>query len=273
LNQINASIVLYHNKKEQIEKVINSFLNTNLSVKLYLIDNSSDDNLSDLTKLDKRIEYIYNNKNLGYGAGHNIGLKKSMELKIPYHIVLNPDLIFDNKVISELYNYMDDNNNIGNIMPKILYPNGENQFLAKLLPTPFDWIGRRFLPNKWTQNHTNKFELRYTNYDNIMNVPFLSGCFMFLRVEAIKKVGLFDENIFMYMEDIDLNRRIHSKFETIYYPYCSIFHEYERGAHKNWKLFRTSIESSIKYFNKWGWFFDKERDKMNKKILKDTNYE
>jgi len=106
-----------------------------------------------------------------------------------------------------------------------------------------------------------------------MNVPFLSGCFMFFRTQVLKDIGLFDENIFMYMEDIDINRRIHAKYKTIYYPNVSVYHEYERGSHKNLRLLRISIESSIKYFNKWGWFFDKQRNIMNNKILEDTHYE
>jgi GT2 family glycosyltransferase len=270
---VNASIVLYHNKREQLIKVIDSFLGTQLDVVLYLIDNSADDTLKDLASLDSRIIYIFNNANVGYGAGHNVALAKSIEEGVAYHVVLNPDLFFESKIIDNLYNYMQEHPEVGNIMPKILYPDGENQYLAKLLPTPLDWILRRFLPAKYTKGITEKFELRYTGYDEIMNVPFLSGCFMFFRVDALKDVGLFDESIFMYMEDIDINRRIHAKYKTLYYPYESVYHEYERGSHKNFKLLRISIESSIKYFNKWGWIFDKERKTMNDTLLKDTHYE
>lgn len=272
-SQMHASIVLYHNKREQLKKVIDSFLGTRLDVVLYLVDNSADDALKDLASLDSRIIYIFNNANIGYGAGHNVAIRKSIESNIDYHLVLNPDLFFEGKVIDDIYDYMQKNLDVANLMPKILYPNGDNQYLAKLLPTPLDWILRRFLPARFTQSITEKFELRYTNYTDTMNVPFLSGCFMFFRVAALKDVGLFDENIFMYMEDIDINRRLHAKYKTLYYPYLSVYHEYERGSHKNFKLLRISIESSIKYFNKWGWLFDKERKTMNDKLLKDTHYE
>jgi len=270
--EVNGSIVLYHNNREQLNKVIDSFLSTNLSATLYLIDNSLTDELKNYVEYDKRIKYIFNNANIGYGAGHNIAIRESIRNSTKYHIVLNPDLYFKSDIIKNIFNYMEDNNNIGNIMPKILYPNGDNQYLAKLLPTPLDWLLRRFLPVKLTQSITDKFELRYTGYTTKMNVPFLSGCFMFLRVEALKNVGLFDENIFMYMEDIDLNRRIHMQYKTLYYPDVEIYHEYERGSHKNFKLLLISIQSSIKYFNKWGWIFDKERKIINDAVLKDTNY-
>jgi len=270
--QLNASIVLYHNNIAQIKKVIESFLGTHLDTILYLVDNSTDDALRDLVNLDERIIYIFNNANIGYGAGHNIAIKKSIANGIAFHLVLNPDLYFEGEVIDRLYDYMSVHQDVGNIMPKILYPNGDNQYLAKLLPTPLDWILRRFLPARYTKGITDKFELRYTNYIDVMNVPFLSGCFMFLRVSSLEDVGLFDENIFMYMEDVDLNRRLHAKYKTLYYPNVSVYHEYERGSHKDFKLLRISIESSIKYFNKWGWIFDKERKSMNDKLLRETNY-
>ena len=96
-----------------------------------------------------------------------------------------------------------------------------------------------------------------------MNVPVLSGCFMFLRTSALKDVGLFDENIFMYLEDTDLSRRIHTKYKTIFYPKVQITHEYAKESNKSKKLLKYHIQSAIYYFNKWGWVFDKQRDEIN----------
>ena len=268
-----AAIVLYHNKKEQLEKVINSFLDTNLNVKLYLIDNSSNNDLKELEYIDNRIEYIFNNANLGYGSAHNIAILKSINENIPYHIVLNPDIYFDSGVLEELFSYMNENRDIGNIMPTILYPDGKMQYLTKLLPTPIDLIFRRFIPFKnWKEKRNNKYELRFTKYDKLMNIPSLSGCFMFLRTSSLIDIGLFDENIFMYLEDNDLNRRIHSKYKTIFYPKVSIFHEYEKESYVNKKLLGYHIKSAIYYFNKWGWLFDKERDEINTRCLEELNY-
>lgn len=188
MTQINASIVLYHNKKEQVIKVINSFLNTNLNVKLYLIDNSSNDDLKELKKLDNRIEYIFNNANIGYGAGHNIAMRKTIEENIAYHVVLNPDLYFEINVLEELFNYMELHQEIGHIMPKVLYPNGENQPLCKLLPSPLDLFARRFIPMKsYVEKINNRYELNFFDYNQIAEIPFLSGCFMFLRTDIFKQ--------------------------------------------------------------------------------------
>ncbi len=182
MRQLNASIVLYHNRKEQVIRAIGSILNTELQIKLYLVDNSADDHLRELSNLDPRITYIFNNANLGYGRAHNIAIRKSIEENVPYHLVMNPDVYFGKGVLEELYEYMEENKDVGNIMPKVLYPNGDIQYLCKLLPTPMDLIIRRFIPiRRWQEKMNERYELRWTGYNKIMNVPYLSGCFMFLR--------------------------------------------------------------------------------------------
>ncbi len=89
---------------------------------------------------------------------------------------MNPDIYFDKGVLEELYNYMENDLEIGNIMPQILYPNKEIQYLCKLLPTPLDSIFRRFSPFKsFNDKMKNRYEMRFTNYDKTMSVPVLSG--------------------------------------------------------------------------------------------------
>jgi GT2 family glycosyltransferase len=90
---------------------------------------------------------------------------------------------------------------------------------------------------------------------------------MFLRTEALKTVGKFDEQFFMYPEDIDLTRRIHEKFRTVFYPSTVVTHYHTQGSYFSVKLLLIHIVNMIKYFNKWGWFFDKNRRDTNKKVL------
>jgi GT2 family glycosyltransferase len=271
MKSINVSIVLFKNDQDLVKKAIYSCVNSVLINRIYLIDNSPTDILSCLASLDSRIEYIFNNANLGFGKAHNIALKRSIEENIPYHLVLNPDVYFEKGVLEELYNFMEANKDVGLVMPKVLYPDGNIQYLCKLLPTPLDLFGRRFLNfgpfKKIVEKRNEVYELRFTGYDKIMEVPYLSGCFMFIRTEVLKKVGLFDERFFMYLEDTDLSRRIHRVAKTVYYPYVYIYHEYGKGSYKSLKLLYYHIKSAIKYFNKYGWFFDKEREEINRKIL------
>jgi hypothetical protein len=232
------------------------------------VDNSPADNLKTFAEISDSIVYIFNNRNLGYGKAHNIAVRKTIEDGIKYHLVLNPDVCFEPRVIENIYEFMEKNPDVGILMPKILYPDGSIQYLCKLLPAPVDVISRRFVPIKKSVEKRNEaYELRFTKYDKIMEVPYLSGCFMFIRTAVFEKAGLFDERFFLYFEDVDLSRRIHRYYRTVYYPEVFIYHGFEKGSYKNFKLLKHHIVSAIRYFNKWGWFFDKEKERINKETL------
>lgn len=256
--QVTSSIVSYNNDLEEIARAINSFLNTDLEVKLFISDNSENEKLKKL-KSDK-VEYIKNESNLGFGKAHNKIIEKIKD-KTEFHVILNPDVYFYKGVLEELYKFMKNNKDIGLVMPKVLYPNGDIQYLCKKLPTPYHLIIRKFIPFKKLKNKINyKYEMRDKDYSKIMEVPNLSGAFMFIRSEVFDKVGGFDERYFMYMEDTDFVRRIGEKYKTVYYPKVYIYHEYKKGSYKNLKLMKYHISSAIKYFNKWGWFFNRIRN-------------
>ena len=267
MKDLSASIVVYKNAVEILEKTIQSFLRSTLDSKLYIVDNSPTDRLKALVN-DPRIIYRFNNKNLGFGAGHNTILREILN-ETNYHIILNPDVYFEEGVIQKLYTFMDQHSEIGQVMPKVLYPDGRLQPLCKLLPTPQTLIKRRFFNfyKSSLERENYRYELRFSGYDKIMDVPFLSGCFMFLRTEALKKVGLFDERFFLYTEDADLSRRIHKHYRTVYFPQATIYHHHQRGSYRNFWLTWCNIKSAIRYFNKWGWLNDSEREFFNQRTI------
>lgn len=254
--RITCCIVLYKNDIKMLKDAIASFLNTKLNVKLYLIDNSPTNNLKILV-IDNRIEYIHNPSNPGFGAAHNIAIKKSFELNSTYHLVLNPDVYFEKGTLEKVYEFMEKNLKIGQLMPKVTYPNGEFQYLCKTNPTLFDLFARGFMPNflkKIFQKRMNKYEYKDHNYEDIIyDIPYLSGCFMFLRTETLKKVGFFDDKIFMYLEDADLTRRFLEVSRTVYFPKAHIFHHFAKLTHKKVKFKWITVQSAFIYFNKWGW--------------------
>ena len=265
---ISASIVLYNTENNQLRTVIKSFA-PGTDRKLFLIDNSPKRNCYAGQYVNENVEYIFNNSNIGYGAAHNIGIRKAIQFGAKYHIVLNPDLRFDPVVINRLEEYADQHQDVVYMLPKVLYPNGEIQYLCKLLPTPADLIFRRFLPKtKKAVERNERYELRMSGYDEIINPPCLSGCFMFLRTDSLRDNNLFfDENYFMYCEDFDLMRRLHRCGKTIFYPEVSIIHDHAHESYKSKQMLELHIKSAMRYFNKFGWIRDTERDEQNKKIL------
>jgi GT2 family glycosyltransferase len=258
-----ASIVLYKTNINQLIKCINS-IESYPEAQIFLIDNSPTDDLKKIGFLFKNIVYIFNPQNPGYGAGHNIALRHSLNSDIRYHLVLNADVYFDAGTIDVLVDYMNHRPSVGLVMPKVLFPNGEIQRLCKLVPTPIDLVSRILLPKSLLTKKNFKFEMQGTGYSKEMFVPYLSGCFMLLRVDALRVCGLFDESFFMYPEDIDLTRRIASKYKTMFYPGAVIYHEHGAASKKSIKIFLIHVFNIIKYFNKWGWIFDSERARLNK---------
>lgn len=265
---ISLSIVLYNTSKEDIHNILNSLKLVKSAYKLYIIDNSLNDSLK--TNFDGyyNIIYIHNPSNPGFGASHNIALKKAIENRIDYHFVINPDVYFKEDVITKMVDYANNNSNIGMMMPQILNLDGTLQNLPKLLPSPFSLLLRKFKrPNFVYKEFINKYELRNIDKRLIYNTPILSGCFTLFRVEYLKEIGIYDDRFFMYFEDWDLSRRMNMRYKTIYYPEVSVYHGYESGANKNRRLFKIFVNSAKLYFDKWGWFFDKDRSKLNKSTL------
>ena len=264
---LTVCIVTYKNDREILTKAVESVLGSEqVTLKLYIVDNSPTDEIRNWYK-DDRVDYSFSNANIGFGAAHN-KIMCNPEKMGRYHLVLNPDIYFDSHVLRGLVDYMDAHQEVGNIIPKTYYPNGTLCPVCRLLPRPQDWIFRMFIPFKsWRQKVTRRFLMSDCDFNKTMNAPSLSGCFMFFRKSVIEEMGLFDERIFMYGEDTDINRRIHRKYQTIYYPELEIVHYGAEQGHTNPRLIKIQIESCIYYLNKWGWFFDKERTKMNNEAI------
>lgn len=268
---ISAAVVLYNTPADRIDDVISSYA-PSVERHLYLIDNSGE-RLAECqrTGWPEGVEYLYLGKNLGYGKAHNVGIQRAIAENSRYHLVLNPDVHFSPDVPDQLVSYADRHPDTVSMMPRVTYPNGELQYLCKLLPTPFDLIFRRFLGDIPPVRAMNdRYTLKSFGYHRIINPPCLSGCFMFLRTETLRENDLaFDERFFLYCEDFDLIRRLHRYGKTLFYPEATIVHNHARGSYKSKKLLWMHIRSAFRYFNKYGWFFDPERRAMNKQILEE----
>ena len=220
------------------------------------------------------VDYIFHGKNLGYGYANNIAIKKYQK-QTKYHVVLNPDVEFDEDVLSGLYNKLENDLNIGLAGVKILNPDGVTQYVNKKLPKPFDvtirLIGKKIpiigrLIKKIFRRSRNSYKLKDLDHNKDIICPAISGCFMFFRSSALKDIGLFDPRYFMYYDDVDISRRCFAKYKVIIFNKVSVIHHWERGSYKCFGLFLSHLNSTIKYFNKWGWFIDKQRKILNSEV-------
>jgi GT2 family glycosyltransferase len=249
-----ASVVLYKNPRGMIETVVKSFLGTNLRVKLYIIDNSP-------TPLPRSILegapffYHHAGQNFGYGKAHNWCLSRCEPSR--YYLVLNPDVIMSKGVLEELIEYMDNHPDVGMVSPRVLNDDQTLQYLNKRHPALLDLFLRRLNSSvrlKYFQKRLDHYEMKDHGYDDVCEVPFMTGAFMFCRTEVLKKVGGFDPRFFMYFEDADLSRKIQTiGYKTLYYPFVHITHLWQRDSQKRIKMAMVFILSGLKYFQKWGW--------------------
>lgn len=275
---ITACIVLYKNNPQVLSESIYSFLNSGRDDSfLYLVDNSPTEELKTLIA-SPNVEYIHNPSNPGFGAAHNIAIKKAIAMGSKYHLVLNPDVYFDEKVLSQIVDFMDDNPKIGNVLPKVLYPDGSIQYLAKLLPTPSDWIALLDSDDVW---HMDKLQIMSKYFDsgfsllahNFTLKPFeqlaknpkekiifikdilLRNCMVTPSIIMKKSLDFkFDENM-KYAEDHELWLRIIDKEKKALFVDLPLV-KLDRavlssgGASSNiWRMRKGEIKMYIKYFS------------------------
>lgn len=269
---ITASIVTFKTKPVELKRIIQCSINSIIDI-VYIIDNSPTDELRTLVSNFKshKLIYIYGQGNIGFGRANNIGIKKSLEKGSEYHIILNPDIIFESEGFEMMKDFMDRHNDVGMMAPKLIYPDGKPQVTAMMLPTPLDMFGRRLLPNFIKERINEHYELRNCDLSVSRCIPNICGCFMFIRTSVLTMSGLFDDRFFMYFEDFDLVRRVHKVSIIAYFPHATVIHAHAAEHRTNRFLLKESIKSAIKYFNKWGWIFDSERRQWNKDVFKDES--
>lgn len=266
---VTVSIVTYKTDLEELKKCFDSI--KSVVDKIYVVDNSSQQYLKEFCHCEENVEYIPSD-NVGYGSAHNKAIRKALYLGAKYHLVLNSDVYFEPNVIEQLVRYMDSNYDVAMVQPNIIYPTGEMQYTCRLLPTPANLIFRRFLPKKMVEGMNYRYMLKMFDHKKELNVPYHQGSFMFFRTACFEKVGLFDERFFMYPEDIDITRRMHREYKTMFWPGVTVVHAHRAASYKSKKMLKIHMWNMIKYFTKWGWMFDSERRNWNRNLLDELGY-
>ena len=269
---ITASLVIFKTKHDELCTILTCCLKSCID-KVYVVDNSPSDDLKTIVlgfKSDK-FEYVFGQGNVGFGHANNIGIRKAIDCGSKYHVILNPDIIFSSLAFKKMTFFMDSHEDIGMLSPSLTYPDGRPQVTAMKLPTPLDMFGRRLFPKALANIINKSYELQECDLTKSREIPNICGCFMYCRTAMLQKAGLFDEKFFMYFEDFDLVRRVHKVGKVVIFPMVSIIHAHAAEHRKSKFLLKESIKSAIKYFNKWGWFFDADRRFWNKKVYSDSS--
>ncbi len=260
---ITVSIVTYKTPDEELARCLGCIDPARVR-RVYVIDNSRSESTKALVGGMEHVVYI-GSDNVGYGAGHNQALREVLaEGTEGYHLVMNSDIEFGPDTLGLIEDYMDSRPDVGALQPLVYSPDGSFQYTCRALPTPMDVFVRRFLPEGWMRKKREAYLLRHLDTAATWDIPYHQGSFMFLRLAALRDVGLFDERFFMYPEDIDLTRRIHRRYKTVRWPGARIVHAHRAASYRSLKMTIIHAVNMVRYFNKWGWWFDRERREVNK---------
>lgn len=181
--------------KECIDSIVK--YTADVEYEIILVDNASTDGSKELFESDKRIKYIYSDRNNGFGKANNIGVSNSCG---EYVFMLNSDTLFKNNALSYLLQFYKENekNNIGFIGCKLVDINNHVNGAGGRFPTIANEIGRLF--------HLS-FQKEASHSTFPYKVDYVLGADMFASRKVFNQVGGFDEQFFMYYEESDLQRR------------------------------------------------------------------
>ncbi|MDL2293581.1 glycosyltransferase family 2 protein [Ruminococcaceae bacterium OttesenSCG-928-D13] len=248
---LSASVVMYGGADETIRCIESLAVHTAGGLTLYLVDNASPDGALD-TVMAHGVPHgtvvLARKQNRGYGAGHNAVLPM---LNSRYHVVSNPDIEISSDVLNTMADWMDAHPGVAITAPKLCFPDGREQLLAKRRPALLPLVARQ---TRW--GFLEKYERRYLMLDRDLSYPtdvqFISGSFFMIRTEVFRKMGGFDEKYFMYVEDADITQKALRHGRAVYLPQVSVTHAWHRDAHRKPKQFWWQCRSMLRYFGKWG---------------------
>lgn len=254
-------IIVNYKSKDKLINCLKSLDKSNwsdLSYEIIVIENNSGDRLDDLIPLYKNVKLFISEENLGMGGGNNLGISKSSG---KYILIANPDLIFKEGSILEMYYHLKNNLDIAVIGPKLLNPDLSLQYSCARFPNIFLPLFRRTAFGRYFPNFTDRYLMKKEDYSSIKEVDWLLGaCLLVRRGELFVEGKLFDERFFMYFEDVDLGKRVQAmNKKSVYFPKAQVIHDHMRSsARLPWykaiifdKLAREHLKSWFKYFRKW----------------------
>lgn len=231
-------IILNFNTKEFLKNCLNSIVKSDLGdyqIEVIAVDNDSTDGSAETaeklfkTKAFKKknisFSLIKNKKNLGFAAGNNKGIRKA---KGRYVLLLNSDTKVYKDTFKQMIEFMDESPNYGAATCKALLPSGQLDWAChRGFPTPWNsfcyFIGlEKLFPKLFLFSG---YHQKWKNLNETHQVDVISGAFFFIRKQVIEKIGLLDEDYFLYGEDIDWCFRIKEKdFRIAFYPKTKITH-------------------------------------------------
>ncbi|RKX29538.1 MAG: hypothetical protein DRP47_01500 [Candidatus Zixiibacteriota bacterium] len=249
-NSTISIVIVTNNSMPPLENCLKSIRSGANGTPLEIIgvDNHSSDNSPNVVKeYFPGAQVIRNSSNLGFAAACNQAAKQATG---DYLLFLNPDVQVDNYAIEELLEVFRSREKVGTAVGRMRFPDGSFQSTCRHLPRFSNMVYSRGSMLSKILNNGHHYTL--PDYDKVTPIPAAAGTMMMIRNDLFHEIGGFDMRFFMFMEDVDLCRRLSTLGYTNYYvPSAGGVHLWGRGSKVG--KFRRNLYHHItdwKYFKK-----------------------
>lgn len=222
-----SAIIVNYNAGELLRGCIESLLNCPLPIEIIIVDNGSCDGSPDGLPVSSRLLLIRNSENVGFAAACNIGIQAATA---PVWMFLNPDCYFDPGVPNILLRFLKSDSKVGMVGGLLMNEDGTEQGGGRrAVPTPWRSLVRAFGFHRYSNRWPRVFDDFYLHKQPLpahpIEVEAISGACMLVKHEAIKEVGLWDENYFLHCEDLDWCMRFRQRgWKILFVPEARIYH-------------------------------------------------
>lgn len=230
-------IILNYNRRDCLKKCLDSvFKITYPNFEVVLVDNNSNDGSFEMARTGySRAVFIKNEENLGYSAGNNVGIKYALERMADFVLLLNNDTEVRSNFLENLVEAAGKNEKIGIMSPLIFDGYGGKVWFSG---GKIDWL-------KMKTVHDTEIKAG----DNF-ETDFISGCAMLVKKEVFGKIGLLDEDFFLYWEDADFSLRAKRAGFSMGVSALSWIDHFERKEHDSKNKIYWLVISGLMFFKK-----------------------
>jgi GT2 family glycosyltransferase len=251
--------VLTYNSREVAHRCLASLREISYpNLDVLVVDNASSDGTAEMVVREfSEYQLLETGANLGYTGGNNRGLAAALESGADYAMILNPDtVIADSSFVARMVDYLEQHRDIGIAGPRV-FLRERSSIQNTVLFAPGLWRNVR----NWIRFRLQPESLNLSG-DTVVDAETLNGVCLLLRAKCLRETGLFDENIFMYIEDADLDFRARQKnWRVCYLPIDGVVHEqriegYEMTSQVSFLLRRNSVyflKKIGRQFDAWGY--------------------
>ena len=247
-------VIVNYNVRYYVEQCLRSLQRAlaNVDAQVYVVDNhSKDDSVALLQPLFPDVHFVASNHNLGFARANNIAIRQT---ESDYVLLLNPDTIVAEDTITRCVEFMDAHPDAGVVGVKMLTTTGKPAMESRrAVPSPMvSFYKMTGLCARFPKSRRfGRYYLGYLPWDQPAEIEVASGAFSLLRREAIDKVGLLDEDFFMYGEDIDLSYRLlKGGYRNWYLPQRILHYKGESTKKSSFRYVHVFYEAMLIFFRK-----------------------